>query len=287
MAQRTSVDGSRPSARQTYPEDRFDRLKRTGRVGAHRVTARPRYIWQYLIAGLLGFAVLTTLGILAVQGIGGTGKLSLGPSGESSGSANAKITPELDPTATVAILNGTPTQYLAAALDTIVTEQQWGSIEFSGSAATADVAISAVFYSDPADAPAAAGLAEKLGGVSTYTSTDYEKYGVRLVVLLGADYKGPGIDEAAQLAANGGDATAEAEVEGDATGATQREVNPATGNEINPDTGLDIDPTTGWDIDVATGWPIDPATGLATDPSTIAVASDATASAMADAAAAQ
>ncbi|WP_239684088.1 LytR C-terminal domain-containing protein [Leucobacter musarum] len=275
------MDVSRLSARQTYPEDRFDRLKRTGRVGAHRVTARPRYIWQYLIAGLLGFAVLTTLGILAVQGIGGTGKLSLGPSSGSSGSSSAQVTAELDPTATVAILNGTPTQYLAAALDTIVTEQQWGSIEFSGSAATADVAISAVFYSDPADAPAAAGLAEKLGGVSTYTSSDYEKYGVRLVVLLGADYKGPGIDEAAQLAANGGDATAdttaEAEIEGDATGATQREVNPATGNEINPDTGLDIDPTTGWDIDVATGWPIDPATGLATDPSTIAAAADATA----------
>lgn len=289
MAQRTGVDGSRPSARQAYPEDRFDRLKRSGRVGAHRVTARPRYVWQYLIAGLLGFAVLTTLGILAVQGIGGTGKLSLAPSGGSSGSANTQVTAELDPTATVAILNGTSTQYLAAALDTIVTEQQWGSIEFSGSAATADVAISAVFYSDPADAAAAAGLAEKLGGVSTYTSTDYEKYGVRLVVLLGADYKGPGIDEAAQLAANGGDVTADttAEAEGDATGATQREVNPATGNEINPDTGLDIDPMTGWDIDVATGWPIDPATGLATDPSTIAAASDATASGTADAAAAQ
>ena len=258
------------SARQSYPEDRFDRVQHSGRVGAHRVTARPRYIWQYLIAGLLGFAVLTTVGILAVQSVGGSGRLPLASPGGTSGSAEPRVEAELDPEATIAILNGTPTENLAAALDQIVTEEQWGKIQFSGSAATTDVTISAVFYSDPDDESAAAGLAEKLGGVSTYTSDDYESYDVRLVVLIGADYKGPGLEEAAQITeGNADNATdADADAEGDDT-APEREINPETGREINPETGLDIDPGTGWDIDPATGFPIDPATGLPTDPATI------------------
>lgn len=274
MARPTEDGTESPSARQSYPEDRFDRVQHSGRVGAHRVTARPRYIWQYLIAGLLGFAVLTTVGILAVQSIGGSGKLPLTSSGGTSGSAEPTVEAELDPEATIAILNGTSTQNLAAALDQIVTAEQWGKIQFSGSAATTDVAISAVFYSSPDDAAAAAGLAEKLGGVSTYTSEEYESYGVRLVVLLGADYTGPGLDEAAQITEGDADnatdanAGADADAEGE-DAAPERETNPNTGREINPETGLDIDPATGWDIDPNTGFPIDPATGLPTDPANI------------------
>ncbi|MEV8336903.1 LytR C-terminal domain-containing protein [Leucobacter sp. NPDC077196] len=267
MARPTEDGISHPSARQSYPEDRFDRVRHTGRVGAHRVTARPRYIWQYLIAGLLGFALLTTVGILAVQNFGGSGKLPLTSPGDSSSSAAPTVEAELDPEATIAILNGTQTENLAAALDQIVTAEQWGTIQFSGSAATTDVAISAVFYSDPDDAAAAAGLAEKLGGVSTYTSAEYESYGVRLVVLLGADYTGPGLEEAAQITEGNADNASDAEAETDADGAAaDPEINPVTGFEINPTTGLDIDPATGWDIDPSTGFPIDPATGLPTDP---------------------
>ena len=267
MARPTEAGTKSPSARQSYPEDRFDRVHHTGRIGAHRVTARPRYIWQYLIAGLLGFALLTTAGILAVQSIGATGKLPLATSGDSSGSAAPTVKAELDPEATIAILNGTPTENLAAALDAIVTTEQWGKIQFSGSAETTDVAISAVFYSNPDDAAAAAGLAEKLGGVSTYTSTEYESYGVRLVVLLGADYKGPGLEEAAEITDGSADNATDADA--DADGAPEPETNPETGLQINPTTGLDIDPATGWDIDPTTGFPIDPATGLPTDPATI------------------
>lgn len=282
MARRNEAGIENLSARQSYPEDRFDHVRHTGRVGAHRVTARPRYFWQYLIAGLLGFALLTTVGILAVQGIGGTGKLPLAPSSTKSGSASPTATAKLDPEATIAILNGTPTENLAAALDKIITDEQWGKIEFSGSAATTDVKISAVFYSDPDDASAAAGLAEKLGGVSTYTSTDYESYGVRLVVLLGADYKGPGLDEAAKISEGNADNASNAEADGAADGtATEPEVNPETGRQINPATGLDIDPVTLWDIDVATGFPIDPATGVPTDPAMIPPADPAAADATA------
>lgn len=214
MGQNSAGSGER----QRYPEDRFDRAERTGRVGAHRVTARPRYVWQFLIAGLLGFALLTTVGILLVQNIGASGKL---PSLDRTPAAVAPEKPvaKLDPEATVAVLNGSETANLAASLDKIITDEQWGQILFSGSAASKDVQISAVFYSDEADAEAAAGLAAKLGGLSTYTTQDYAEYGAKLVVLLGSDYAGPGLEEAAAMTAERGvEAPASPEAATDAEG---------------------------------------------------------------------
>ncbi|WP_017793186.1 LytR C-terminal domain-containing protein [Leucobacter salsicius] len=215
MGQNSAGSGER----QRYPEDRFDRVARTGRVGAHRVTARPRYVWQFLIAGLLGFALLTTVGVLVVHNIGAAGKL---PSLDRTPATTAPAKPEakLDPTATVAVLNGSETPNLAASLDKLITDEQWGQILFSGSAASQDVKISAVFYSDPADADAAAGLAAKLGGLSTYTTQDYVEYGAKLVVLLGSDYAGPGLEEAASLTAErGAEGTIAPEGAADAGGA--------------------------------------------------------------------
>ncbi|WP_427870671.1 LytR C-terminal domain-containing protein [Leucobacter luti] len=188
---------ARRQSRQQYPEDRFDRVERSRRVGAHRVTPRPRYIWQYLIAALLGFALLTGIGILAVQSIGSTGKV---PSPTRSSAATKEV-PELDPTATIAVLNGTEIPNLAAALDQTITAEQWGQILFSGSAEVSDVQISAVFYRDEADAAAAEGLAAKLGGISTFATTDYGDYQARLIVLIGVDYAGPGVDLANEITA--------------------------------------------------------------------------------------
>ncbi|MBL3698889.1 hypothetical protein D3228_04395 [Leucobacter luti] len=211
------------------------------------MTARPRYTWQFLIAGLLGFAVLTGIGVLAVHAAGNAGKLPV--TGQSPSSSATAATPDakLDPDATIAILNGTTTEHLSSAVGTIITDQKWGSVLFWGSASESDVEISAVFYSDPEDAAAAAGLAKELGGLSTYTTTDYADYAADLVVLLGADYRGPGLDEAAAM-------TAEADAAPDASGTTES------------DEAVEIDPATGWEIDPVTGFPIDPATGLATDP---------------------
>lgn len=246
MTQTSEHTAGRRGARREHPQDRFDRVHRSGRVGAHRITARPRYVWQYLIAGLLGFALLTTAGIITVHSIGGAGQLPANRPSTGGSSTQAPLG-ELDPEATVAVLNGTETPNLAAAVDQIITQEQWGQIRFSGSAAASDVTISAVFYTDPADEAAAEGLAAKLGGLSSYITEDYANYEVRLVVLLGSDYKGPGLEEAKQITAEGTD-------------------------EPVPDGGADepeIDPDTGWPIDPATGWPIDPETGQPTDPATL------------------
>ncbi|MBL3685909.1 hypothetical protein D3248_02920 [Leucobacter zeae] len=196
VAQKTDGGSAPHRGSQEYPQDRFDRVERTGRVGAHRVTPRPRYVWQYLIAALLGFALLTAIGIVVVQSEGGSGKLSQLTQSKSSTSAKRAAAAEVDPDATLAILNGTEIPNLAATLEGIVTQEKWGQILFSGSASTADVKISAVFYRDPADAGAAAALAAKLGGLSTYTTEEYTEYDVQLIVLLGSDYRGPGLEEA-------------------------------------------------------------------------------------------
>ena len=200
MAKQGATGNSRRTA-SGFPSDRYDEIASSGRIGAHRVTARPRYIWQYLIAGIAGFVVLTGAGIFWLQSVGTS---SGGLGGQLGGSETSAPKPEaptpvVDPDALVAVLNGTETSNLATAVDRTITAEEWGTIIFSGDAASHDVQISAVFYSDPADEDAAAGLAAQLGGLSTYTTEDYEAYGANLVVLLGSDYAGPGIDEAAEI----------------------------------------------------------------------------------------
>lgn len=185
-------------SRQVLPEDRFDDLPKSRRVGAHRITARPRRFWLFLVAAIAGIAVLTGAGIIAVHSIGAGVSTSIGDALEAP-AAEEQVKAEVDPEATIAVLNGTGTPNLQAGVEQVILANGWGQIAFSDYAASREVQISAVFYSDPEDEQAAAGLAAELGGVSTYVSTDYEQYGVRLVVLLGADYAGPGFDEAAAI----------------------------------------------------------------------------------------
>ncbi|MFV0435553.1 MAG: LytR C-terminal domain-containing protein [Leucobacter sp.] len=258
MTQSTEQAAEGRGAAEEYPEDRFDRLPPSNRVGAHRVTAQPRALWPYLIGGLVAFVLLTGIGIFAVHSIGQSGKLPLRNGGASTAAPAQQVQPELDPKATVAVLNGSTAPDLSAGLEQVITKNKWGTVVLSDSAETSDVTISAVFYSDEADAPAAAGLAAELGGLSTYTTEDYPEIEAQLIVLIGSDYAGPGIEEAEKIAAK-----AKKKEEAEPTESAEPT------EQIDPATGYPIDPTTGWPIDPATGWPIDPNTGQPTDPATI------------------
>lgn len=183
---------SRNSGPSEYPSDRFDEVPSSGRVGAHRVTAQPRVTWHFVLGGLIGAALLTTIGIVGVTVAGSTGQLPLLPATESSPVA-AKVKPSLDPEATVAVLDGTPAAGAAAqSVASTIGAESWGVIALAGPAEASDVEISAVFYSDASNEAAALGLAEKLGGVSSYLTADYADSEAQLVVLIGADYAGPG-----------------------------------------------------------------------------------------------
>lgn len=199
-----SNDGAETQRRsQDYPEDRFDRIERDGRVGAHRVTAKPRHFWLYIVAGALGVALLTCIGVLVVQSAGGKNPI---PSAETTQTTAPQEIAELDPTATVAVFNGATDLNLGAGVGGSITAEGWGQVLFTENLAESDVPISAVFYRDAADEAAARGLAEQLGGVSTYLTEDYAEYGARLIVLVGADYAGPNSGAVASEAPATGDA---------------------------------------------------------------------------------
>lgn len=185
---------SRDAAPQSYPEDRFDDAPRNGRVGAHRVTAQPRIVWQFIIGGLVAALLLTALGVVGVNFMNSRGSLPVGPSTPTEPAA-PQVKAEIAPEASVVVLDGTSASGdLALGLASIITEENLGVISFAGPAESSEVEISAVFYSDDADESAAMGLAKELGGISSYSTSDYEAYDARLVVLLGADYAGPGLE---------------------------------------------------------------------------------------------
>jgi len=187
-------DDAVPRTRPRAQTDRFENARSGRRVGAHRVTARPRRVWYYLLAAIVGIAVLTGAGVLAVQAIGSSVTDFINPPDEEP--TVEPVKPELDPDATVAVLNGTPDDGLGLAVADAISTNKWGKIGFSEVAANREVQISAVFYTSVADEAMALGLAQELGGVSTYQSYDYTKYGMQLVVLLGTDYAGPGSEKA-------------------------------------------------------------------------------------------
>lgn len=261
MASTPAAPETKRRTKDGLQEDRFDRIVRSdrrgrnGRVGAHRVTIRPRHVWQYLIGALLGFALLTTIGIVVVQTLGNGESLPI--IGENSGSTGAQhpAKANLDPAATITVLNGTPTKNLAAALEKIITDKQWGQVLYASSTEKSDVKISAVFYRDSKDAAAAAGLAAKLGGLSTYATENYQEYDTRLIVLIGEDYVGPGLDEAKAMPQPS-----------EAPETSEPDTDPDTDPDAEPETEPEIDPDTGWSVDPATGWLIDPATGKPVDP---------------------
>lgn len=183
-----------PSRPQDYPHDRFDDVRKSGRTGAHRYTPHQRYVWQFVVGGIIGAALLTGIGVVSVNFANNAGTLPILPTDGTSEPTTEKTTPALDPEASIVILDGTSsTGDIALRLDPIITQEQWGKVMSAGPAASTDVEISAVFYADPADEAAALGLAQKLGGLSAYQSEDYADSGARLIVLLGSDYAGPGL----------------------------------------------------------------------------------------------
>jgi hypothetical protein len=178
------------------PRDRFDDLPRSGRVGVHRIVGAPRRFWIYLVSALLGIVLLTGIG-MAVVHFGGAsiGNSSAAEKTPDEAPVEQNVKAELNPDAAVVVLNGTPMVGFGAVVDGLITSNGWGTILFSGDAASDAVEISAVFYSAEEDEAAALALANELGGVSIYQSSDYDEYGAQLVVLIGSDYAGPGSDQ--------------------------------------------------------------------------------------------
>lgn len=194
-------DEKSTATRVTFTEDRFDSVPQSrGRIGAHRVVAKQSHFWQWLLIMVVAIVVLTAIGIFTLSRVGAD-RVPFAQQGEATSGQETKVTVEVDPDATVAVLNGTETAGLGDSVGDQISTNKWGNTIFVGNSAEPGVEISAVFYTQESDQSAAAGLAEQLGGVSTYLNESYADLGTDLVVVLGTDYAGPGMDEAAEFVA--------------------------------------------------------------------------------------
>lgn len=173
----------------SFPRDRFDDLPDAGRVGAHRAE-NPR-----LRGGVvLLWAALATIVLIAV-GIFGTllasGRIELFPTPEPTIAPTAQVTPVVDTSYQVVILNATPEQGLATQLKDVVVAAGWADGNVLPSDASADdFPETTVYYLTPDDEAAAAGLAEVIGGARIEQSEVYQPASPdikQLTVVIGLD----------------------------------------------------------------------------------------------------
>lgn len=174
------------------PRDRFEAPSKQRRVGAHRVVGKPKRFWIYLVSALAGIVVLTGAGIIALQL---SNAATDARNSEEMSKAPERVNPELDPEAAVVVLNGTSMPGFGAIVDGLITENGWGQILFSAEAAVNDIEKTTLYYSSVSDEAMALGLAEQLGISAIAQSYEYADYGAQLIVVLGADYTGPGSDQ--------------------------------------------------------------------------------------------
>lgn len=182
-----------PRYRRPITRDRFDEVPKISRVGAHRAVEKVGSRGMRFVFALLATLILTAAGILLVM----MQPKSVSFMDELVKDGAPVATPvvieaEVDSGTSIIVLNGTAHENLALDIDEIIVDEGWGSTLFSGDAENRDVEISAIFYSDPADAGLAKGLGENLGGISFYESDQFASYGTQLTVLIGNDYAGPG-----------------------------------------------------------------------------------------------
>jgi hypothetical protein len=101
------------------------------------------------------------------------------------------VTPVVDPTYDVLILNATPEEGLATQTKDVVVAAGWSDDKVTaGEAGSQDFATTTVFYVSAADEAAAAGLAEVIGGAAIEQSDAYPAASAdipQLTVVIGLD----------------------------------------------------------------------------------------------------
>ncbi len=178
-------------ARTTYPKDRFDQLPAgSGRVGAHRAENPHMRGWVVLLWAALATVVLIAGGIFATLVL--TGRVTLSAEPEPTVAAPAVMTPSLDTTYDVLVLNATPEAGLASRTRDDIIAAGWpADLVLAGDAGSNDFPTTTVYYPLPADEPADLALAEVVGGAEVVQSDVYQPVddpdSRQLAVVLGLD----------------------------------------------------------------------------------------------------
>jgi hypothetical protein len=157
----------------TFPRDRFDDLPETGRVGAHRAENPRMRAWVVLLWAAGATIVLIVIGIFGT--LIASGRIELFPApAPAATTAAPTITPTVDTSYQVLILNATPQDGLATQLKDVLVASGWPIDNVLASEAGADdFAETTVYYLNPEDEAAAAGLAGLIGGAKVEQSDAY------------------------------------------------------------------------------------------------------------------
>lgn len=158
----------------TFPRDRFDDLPaEIGRVGAHRAENPRMRGWLVLLWAVIATIVLIAVGIFGT--LVASGRIELFPTPAPSVTPVPVVTPVVDTSYGVLILNATPEQGLATQMKDVVVAAGWAEETVNaGEAGSTDFETTTVYYLNPEDEAAAAGLAEVVGGAEIAQSDVYQ-----------------------------------------------------------------------------------------------------------------
>jgi hypothetical protein len=176
--------------RTSFPPDRFDDLPpQGGRVGAHRAENPHLRGWVVFLWAAVATVILIVAGIFGSLVVGG--RIVLFPTPTPTASPTPSITPVIDTTYTVVILDATGGNGKADAAKAKLVAAGWSSDSVLASAAGSTYPVTTVYYPLPADVAAAEGVARLIGGAKVVQSTQYQPAATpdaaQLVIVLGTD----------------------------------------------------------------------------------------------------
>ncbi|GAA3213281.1 hypothetical protein GCM10017690_26240 [Microbacterium terregens] len=129
--------------------------------------------WVVLFWAVLATVVLITVGIFGTLLV--SGRVVLFPTPEPTVAPLPIVTPVVDPTFDVLVLNATPEAGLATQTKDVVIAAGWAEdTVLASEAGSTDFAETTIYYYLPADEAAAAGLAEVIGGARIEQSDVYQ-----------------------------------------------------------------------------------------------------------------
>ncbi len=146
--------------------------------------------WVVLLWAVVATIVLVALGIFGTLLV--TGRVVLFPTPEPTVTPLPIVTPVIDPTYEVLVLNATPEAGLATQMKDVVIAAGWAEDSVLASeAGSTDFPETTIYYYLPTDQAAAAGLAEVIGGAKLEQSDVYQPAdnpeAKQLAVVIGLD----------------------------------------------------------------------------------------------------
>lgn len=158
----------------TYPKDRFDEVPRErGRVGAHRAENPRMRGWVILLWAIIATIVLVAAGIFGSLIV--SGRVTLFPEPTPTPTPIPEVTPVIDTSFTVLVLNATPERGLATLTKAEIVAAGWPEASVVASeAGSQDFEATTIYYYLPEDEAAALGLAGVIGGAEVVQSDFYQ-----------------------------------------------------------------------------------------------------------------